>query len=38
MGYIYHQRSRADRRSVGVSLTAKGQEVAEVIDELYSNT
>ena len=29
MGYIHHQRSRMDRRSVRVSLTEKGQEVAD---------
>ena len=28
MGYIHHQRSRMDRRSVRVSLTEKGHEVA----------
>ena len=28
-------RSRADRRSVRIRLTPKGEEVAEVIDELY---
>jgi DNA-binding MarR family transcriptional regulator len=28
MGYIHHQRSRMDRRSVRVSLTEKGNEVA----------
>ena len=35
MGYIHHQRSRMDRRSVRVSLTEKGQEIADVIDQLY---
>ncbi|ODN68818.1 MarR family protein [Methylobrevis pamukkalensis] len=35
MGYIHHQRSRMDRRSVRVSLTPKGQEVADVIQRLY---
>ncbi len=34
-GYIYQERSRADRRSVRIRLTPKGEEVAEVIDELY---
>jgi DNA-binding MarR family transcriptional regulator len=35
MGYIHHQRSRMDRRSVRVSLTDKGQEVAKIVDGLY---
>lgn len=34
-GYISHQRSRMDRRSVRVSLTPKGQEIAKIIDDLY---
>ena len=36
MGYIHHQRSRTDRRSVRVSLTEKGKEVAEIVDGLYN--
>ena len=35
MGYIHHQRSRMDRRSVRVSLTEKGREVAKIVDQLY---
>jgi DNA-binding MarR family transcriptional regulator len=35
MGYMHHQRSRMDRRSVRVSLTDKGRQVAEVIGKLY---
>jgi DNA-binding MarR family transcriptional regulator len=35
MGYIHHQRSRMDRRSVRVSLTEKGQDVANVVGRLY---
>ncbi|HWJ75991.1 MAG TPA: MarR family winged helix-turn-helix transcriptional regulator [Kaistia sp.] len=35
MGYIHHQRSRMDRRSVRVSLTPKGQEVANIVSALY---
>ncbi|MEL6504455.1 MAG: winged helix DNA-binding protein [Pseudomonadota bacterium] len=35
MGYIHHQRSRTDRRSVRVSLTDKGKEVAGIVDALY---
>src|ERR671920_89171 len=34
-GFIRHQRSRVDRRSVRVSLTDKGLEVARVINDLY---
>ncbi|KPL54943.1 MULTISPECIES: transcriptional regulator LdtR [Hyphomicrobiales] len=34
-GYVKHERSRIDRRSVRVSLTDKGQTVAKVIDKLY---
>ena len=33
MGYIHHQRSRMDRRSVRVSLTEKGAEVAKIVDQ-----
>lgn len=35
MGYIHHQRSRMDRRSVRVSLTEKGTEVATIVNKLY---
>ena len=35
MGYIHHQRSRTDRRSVRVSLTDEGKEVANTVDALY---
>lgn len=35
MGYIHHQRSRIDRRSVRVSLTDKGMEVAKIVGGLY---
>ncbi len=35
MGYIHHQRSRTDRRSVRVSLTDQGREVAQTVDALY---
>jgi DNA-binding MarR family transcriptional regulator len=34
-GYILHQRSTTDRRSVRVSLTEKGQEVSQVINKLF---
>ncbi|MBA5776655.1 MarR family transcriptional regulator [Stappia sp. F7233] len=36
MGYIHHQRSRMDRRSVRVSLTDKGIAVAEIVGDLYN--
>ncbi len=35
LGFINHQRSRIDRRSARISLTEKGQEVAEVVAGLY---
>ncbi len=35
MGYIHHQRSRTDRRSVRVSLTEQGRDVAQTVDALY---
>ncbi|MBN9074065.1 MAG: winged helix DNA-binding protein [Rhizobiales bacterium] len=35
LGFINHQRSRIDRRSVRVSLTPKGTAVAEVVAGLY---
>lgn len=35
MGYVHHQRSRTDRRSVRVRLTDKGKEIANVVDGLY---
>jgi len=34
-GYINHQRSSTDRRSVRVRLTGKGQEFSKVISALY---
>jgi len=34
-GYINHQKSRVDRRSVRVSLTKQGMEIAETVNELY---
>lgn len=34
-GFINHQRSRVDRRSVRVSLTEKGKQVADIVDHLY---
>ncbi|MBA4783165.1 MAG: winged helix DNA-binding protein [Rhizobiales bacterium] len=34
-GYISHQRSRMDRRSVRVSLTDKGADIAKIVKDLY---
>jgi DNA-binding MarR family transcriptional regulator len=35
MGFLDHQRSRIDRRSVRIKLTDKGREVREIVDGLY---
>ncbi len=35
MGYIDYKRSETDRRSVRVSLTAKGKQACEVVQKLY---
>lgn len=35
MGYLDHQRSRVDRRSVRIRLTAQGQEVRRIVESLY---
>ena len=35
LGFINHQRSRVDRRSVRISLTPKGVEIADVVARLY---
>jgi len=35
MGFLDHQRSRVDRRSVRIKLTDKGHEVRDVIEGLY---
>ncbi|MFC5067964.1 transcriptional regulator LdtR [Flaviflagellibacter deserti] len=34
-GFLHHQRSRMDRRSVRISLTPKGQEVHDIVNQLY---
>jgi DNA-binding MarR family transcriptional regulator len=34
-GYIHHERSEADRRSVLVNLTPKGEEVRQMLSELF---
>ena len=36
MGYLHHQRSRVDRRSVRISLTDKGTEVRDIVESLYA--
>jgi DNA-binding MarR family transcriptional regulator len=35
MGFLDHQRSRIDRRSVRIKLTDKGREVRDIVDGLY---
>jgi DNA-binding MarR family transcriptional regulator len=35
-GYIHHERSDLDRRSVHVTLTPKGQEIRDVVGKLFS--
>src|ERR1700736_3112965 len=35
LGFLDHQRSRVDRRSVRIRLTAQGQEVRRIVDALY---
>jgi DNA-binding MarR family transcriptional regulator len=35
-GYVSHERSSADKRSVRISLTDRGQKIREQIDTLYN--
>ncbi len=35
-GYVSHERSNADKRSVRISLTERGQAIREQIDTLYN--
>jgi DNA-binding MarR family transcriptional regulator len=35
MGFLDHQRSRVDRRSVRIKLTEKGRDVRDVVEQLY---
>jgi DNA-binding MarR family transcriptional regulator len=35
MGFLDHQRSRIDRRSVRIRLTDKGREVRDIVEALY---
>ncbi len=34
-GYVHHERSDTDRRSVRIRLTDKGKEICSIIDALY---
>src|SRR5258708_2976939 len=35
LGFLDHQRSRVDRRSVRIRLTSQGQEIRRIVDALY---
>jgi len=35
LGYLDHQRSRVDRRSVRIKLTDKGQQVRRIVEQLF---
>ncbi len=35
MGFLDHQRSRVDRRSVRIKLTEKGADVRDIVEQLY---
>ena len=35
LGFLDHQRSRVDRRSVRIRLTLQGQEIRKIVDALY---
>ena len=35
LGFLDHQRSRVDRRSVRIRLTTQGQEIRHIVDALY---
>jgi len=35
LGFLDHQRSRVDRRSVRIRLTPQGQEIRRIVDTLY---
>ena len=35
MGFLDHQRSRVDRRSVPIKLTEKGADVRDIVGQLY---
>src|SRR3954469_15729046 len=36
LGFLDHQRSRVDRRSVRIRLTTQGQEIRHIVDALYA--
>lgn len=36
MGYMHHQRSEIDRRSVRVRLTEKGRNIREIVSDLFA--
>ncbi len=35
IGFVHHERSKLDRRSVRIRLTPKGEEIAEIVGLLY---
>lgn len=35
LGFINHEKSKVDKRAVRISLTEKGHEVAEIVNDLY---
>src|SRR5437879_4913242 len=35
MGFLDHQRSRVDRRSVRIKLTEKGRDIFDIVEKLY---
>src|SRR3981081_2248703 len=35
LGFLDHQRSRVDRRSVRIRLTSQGQQIRKIVDALY---
>jgi DNA-binding MarR family transcriptional regulator len=37
MGYMHHQRSEIDRRSVRVRLTEKGRRIREIVAQLFAS-
>ena len=36
LGFLDHQRSRVDRRSVRIRLTSQGQEIRHIVEALYA--
>lgn len=35
-GYVRHERSRFDRRTVHISLTQKGREIAQIVNDFFN--